>query len=229
MKTKLLLYLLLLPFLGFAQDKGATPLPAGASAKAGNTSSLRPKVTTRAVVIGISDYQDLKISDLQFADKDASAFAAWLQGPAGGTVPADNIKLLTNKAATTGAIAAAMDWLIADSKKGDQAIIYFSGHGDVETLTRFQRGFLLTYDSPPNNYKAGAFALIFLQDIISTLGGSEDMIRFVADRPGHDRRYAMDCSKALDELGWSPSASFDSALQQTLDWYRGRPEEEPAR
>ncbi len=68
-----------------------------------------------------------------------------------------------------------------------------------------------------------------VQDIISALGGSEDLIRFVADRPGHDQRYAMDCSRASDELGWSPSASFDSALQQTLDWYRRRTEEECAR
>ena len=172
MKTNLLLCLLLLPFLALAQDKGAS---------AGATQSLRPKATTRAVVVGISDYQDPNISDLQFADKDASAFASWLQASAGGTVPADNIKLLTNKAATTGAIAAAMDWLIADSKKGDQAVIYFSGHGDVETLTRFQRGFLLTYDSPPNNYMAGAFALIFLQDIISTLSEQGVQVLMISD------------------------------------------------
>ncbi len=41
--------------------------------------------TTRAVVVGISDYQDEKISDLKYAHRDAIAFAAWLQSPAGGS------------------------------------------------------------------------------------------------------------------------------------------------
>ncbi len=136
---------------------------------------------TYAVVVGISDYQDEGITDLRFADKDAAAFAAYLQSPAGGSLPSDNIMLLTNEAATTGAIASSMDWLIADCKEGDRAIIYFSGHGDVETRTRFQRGFLLTYDSPPSNYLAGAFALIFLQDIITTLSEQGVQVVMVSD------------------------------------------------
>jgi dTDP-glucose 4,6-dehydratase len=61
-----------------------------------------------------------------------------------------------------------------------------------------------------------------VRDILSALGGSEDLIRFVADRPGHDRRYAMDCSRASAELGWSPAVPFDSGLPQTLAWYRGQ-------
>ena len=44
---------------------------------------------------------------------------------------------------------------------------------------------------------------------------------FVADRPGHDRRYAIDCSKAMDELGYQPQHSFESGLAQTLAWYLG--------
>lgn len=137
--------------------------------------------TTRAVVIGISDYQDDKIPDLKYADKDAEAFAQYLKSSAGGALPADHIMLLTNQQATTGAIASAMDWVIADSKEGDKAIIYFSGHGDVETRTKFQRGFLLTHDSPPSNYLAGAFALIFLQDIISTLSDEGIQVIMISD------------------------------------------------
>jgi dTDP-glucose 4,6-dehydratase len=44
-------------------------------------------------------------------------------------------------------------------------------------------------------------------------------ITYVADRPGHDRRYAIDCSKIQRELGWSPRESFETGLAKTVDWY----------
>jgi len=44
-------------------------------------------------------------------------------------------------------------------------------------------------------------------------------IAYVADRPGHDRRYAIDCSKIQRELGWSPRESFETGLAKTVDWY----------
>ena len=46
-----------------------------------------------------------------------------------------------------------------------------------------------------------------------------DLITFVADRPGHDRRYAIDASKIARELGWSPQETFESGLGKTIDWY----------
>ena len=46
-----------------------------------------------------------------------------------------------------------------------------------------------------------------------------DLIRFVKDRPGHDRRYAIDCSKIRNELGWVARESFDSGLEKTVRWY----------
>ena len=45
------------------------------------------------------------------------------------------------------------------------------------------------------------------------------LIRFVTDRPGHDRRYAIDSSKIIKELDWQPSVSFDQGIQLTIDWY----------
>jgi dTDP-glucose 4,6-dehydratase len=50
-------------------------------------------------------------------------------------------------------------------------------------------------------------------------GESEKLITFVKDRPGHDRRYAIDASKINEELGWTPSVTFEEGLSQTIDWY----------
>lgn len=47
----------------------------------------------------------------------------------------------------------------------------------------------------------------------------EAQITYVADRPGHDRRYAIDCSKIQSELGWAPAESFETGLAKTVDWY----------
>jgi dTDP-glucose 4,6-dehydratase len=50
-------------------------------------------------------------------------------------------------------------------------------------------------------------------------GGRRDLITFVTDRPGHDRRYAIDCSKLEKELGWRPRESFATGLKKTVAWY----------
>jgi dTDP-glucose 4,6-dehydratase len=48
---------------------------------------------------------------------------------------------------------------------------------------------------------------------------SEGLITFVKDRAGHDLRYAIDCSKLQDELGWEPSVNFEEGLEKTVEWY----------
>jgi dTDP-glucose 4,6-dehydratase len=52
-----------------------------------------------------------------------------------------------------------------------------------------------------------------------TIGSREALITFVADRPGHDLRYAIDPSCICDELGWQPHETFDSGLRKTVQWY----------
>ncbi|MCC7402025.1 MAG: dTDP-glucose 4,6-dehydratase [Chitinophagaceae bacterium] len=52
-----------------------------------------------------------------------------------------------------------------------------------------------------------------------TPGSSEQLITYVKDRPGHDRRYAIDASKINRELGWKPSVTFEQGLSETIDWY----------
>ncbi len=55
--------------------------------------------------------------------------------------------------------------------------------------------------------------------ILNHLNKSEELIEFVKDRPGHDRRYAIDSSKIQKELGWKPKYSFESAIAETIEWY----------
>ncbi len=56
--------------------------------------------------------------------------------------------------------------------------------------------------------------------ILGELGKPESLISFVADRPGHDRRYAIDASKIERELGWQPKYRFERAIPETIRWYR---------
>ena len=56
--------------------------------------------------------------------------------------------------------------------------------------------------------------------LLELLGKPQSLIRYVSDRPGHDLRYAIDCSKAAAELSWQPQISFDSGLRETINWYR---------
>ncbi len=58
-----------------------------------------------------------------------------------------------------------------------------------------------------------------VKTILKALDKPESLIRFVTDRPGHDRRYAIDPTKLETELGWKPKYTFDTGIRQTIDWY----------
>lgn len=58
-----------------------------------------------------------------------------------------------------------------------------------------------------------------IKKILKIMGKDESFIEFVKDRPGHDRRYAIDWSKINKELGWKPEVNFDTGLKLTIDWY----------
>jgi dTDP-glucose 4,6-dehydratase len=60
--------------------------------------------------------------------------------------------------------------------------------------------------------------------LLSAVGAPESLITYVTDRPGHDRRYAIDPSKAERELGWSPRESFESGIARTVAWYKANSE-----
>ena len=60
--------------------------------------------------------------------------------------------------------------------------------------------------------------------LLDLLKKPRSLIRFVADRPGHDLRYAIDCSKAERELEWKPLVPFEQGLSETIEWYRSHPD-----
>lgn len=55
--------------------------------------------------------------------------------------------------------------------------------------------------------------------ILQKVGKPESLIRFVKDRPGHDRRYAIDAAKIKNEIGWTPSYTFERGIEETVQWY----------
>lgn len=60
--------------------------------------------------------------------------------------------------------------------------------------------------------------------ILTLLGKDESLISFVADRPRHDRRYAIDTAKIERELGWKPRHTVEDGLSETVEWYRDHAE-----
>jgi dTDP-glucose 4,6-dehydratase len=63
-----------------------------------------------------------------------------------------------------------------------------------------------------------------VREILRLLGKPESLIHYVQDRPGHDWRYAMDCSKIEKEWGWRTEVDFTDGLRATIDWYRAHPD-----
>jgi dTDP-glucose 4,6-dehydratase len=62
--------------------------------------------------------------------------------------------------------------------------------------------------------------LSLVREVLGILGKPETLVAHVKDRPGHDRRYAIDASRAKEELGWTPTVDFAAGLRQTVDWYQ---------
>jgi dTDP-glucose 4,6-dehydratase len=71
------------------------------------------------------------------------------------------------------------------------------------------------------NFGGGTYRtnLSVVREVLAILGKPESLVEFVEDRLGHDRRYGVDSSRAIGELGWSSSAPFNDGLRRTVDWY----------
>ena len=96
------------------------------------------------------------------------------------------------------------DWLhVSDHCSAIDTVLHKGRDGEV-------------YNIGGNNEKAN---IEIIKLIIGTLGKSESLIKYVKDRPGHDRRYAIDNTKITTELGWEPAYTFEQGMKETIQWY----------
>jgi dTDP-glucose 4,6-dehydratase len=76
---------------------------------------------------------------------------------------------------------------------------------------------------PGNVYNIGADSeranIEIVRGVLKALGKPESLITYVKDRPGHDRRYAIDATKAKKELGFTVGVAFEAGIRETVDWY----------
>lgn len=101
------------------------------------------------------------------------------------------------------------DWLhVSDHCAAIDTVLHEGKDGEV-------------YNIGGNNEKAN---IEIVKLIIETLGKSEDLIKHVKDRPGHDRRYAIDNTKITTQLGWEPAYTFDQGIKETIQWYMNNTE-----
>ena len=104
------------------------------------------------------------------------------------------------------------DWLFVKDHASAIDLVYHKGkNGDTYNIGGF------------NEWKNIDLVKLLCQQLDQKLGNapgmSEQLITYVKDRPGHDRRYAIDATKINKELGWKPSVTFEEGLQQTINWY----------
>ncbi len=87
---------------------------------------------------------------------------------------------------------------------------------------------VLTEAPPGQTYNIGGCNekknLEVVQLILDKLNKPKSLIKHVTDRPGHDRRYAIDATKIISELNWQPSVSFKEGISKTIDWYLNNPD-----
>ena len=95
-------------------------------------------------------------------------------------------------------------WIyVIDHVRAIESLIHKGKSGEVYNIT--------AYEEITNK--------TIVEKILNILGKSNEMIEYVNDRPGHDKRYSVNSSKIENQTGWQPKYKFDDALKQTVDWY----------
>ncbi|KGI86287.1 dTDP-glucose 4,6-dehydratase [Exiguobacterium mexicanum] len=99
--------------------------------------------------------------------------------------------------------------------------LHVSDHCEAIDVVRENGRFGEVYNIGGHNEKTN---LELVHIILKAFGQSDELIQFVKDRPGHDRRYAIDATKMADELGWTPRYRFEDGIVETIQWYVEHPE-----
>ncbi|MGE7825111.1 dTDP-glucose 4,6-dehydratase [Paenibacillus sp. NPDC093718] len=94
--------------------------------------------------------------------------------------------------------------------------LYVEDHCSAIDLVIHQGKIGEVYNIGGNNERTN---LHIVQTILRELGKSESLITYVEDRPGHDRRYGIDPTKIMNELGWKPKHNFETGIKETIQWY----------
>jgi len=98
------------------------------------------------------------------------------------------------------------DWLYVDDHcRGILAVLQKGREGEIYNIGGNR--------SLPN--------LDVVHKVLALTGKPDSLIRYVTDRPGHDRRYALSSAKLMKETGWAPAMDFETGLGRTIEWYRG--------
>lgn len=139
---------------------------------------------TLALVIGISDYKHL--NSLQFAHKDAEDFANFLTAKDGMNLPKDDVVIFTNDQATqSNVMYKGFNWLNDELNEGDEAFIFFSGHGDIsdkDEIDILKTGYLLTHESEKDKYESTAVPMVyFLKQFHLIAKNKKAVIRVIMD------------------------------------------------
>jgi len=101
------------------------------------------------------------------------------------------------------------DWIfVEDHCRGLDRVLHSGRPGEIYNI----------------GYGQGVTNLSVVRRLLQILRKSEDQVTFVEDRPGHDRRYALDSSKIRKELDWEPTVPFEEGVLRTVEWYRSHPD-----
>ncbi len=137
---------------------------------------------TYALLIGISQYQNAQIRPLRYAHEDALLMEQLLKSPRGGGLAPEDITVLVNQAATTGAIRTAFETILKKATPKDTVILLMASHGTVVESgnARLRGAYIVTYDSDPEDLAATALPMPLVQRFIrDELGQAARVIAFV--------------------------------------------------